>query len=91
MLIGRREKEKRKPSPRSFSLPGCSFLRRERVTKSHLEAAPGLDPSAPASAAKNREENADVEGENQPPITSIPLLPPSAPRPLLLLWAIRWP
>ena len=47
--------------------------RHEDTVTSHLEADPGLEPSAPASAAKNRDENGEDQGvddgDNQPPIT----------------------
>ena len=73
--------------------------RHQDIVKSHLEADPGLEPSAPASAAKNRDENGEDQGvdvDNQPPITSMPLvlllllLPSEAPREDELLWARRW-
>lgn len=91
--------EKPQPSLRSlcvsFSLSLCAIIAHEDIGTSHLEAAPGLEPSPPASAAKNRDENKDdddegVDVKNQQPPTSMPLEPlPRLALPLLPPWARR--
>jgi hypothetical protein len=92
------------PAFSCFSFHYCEHLASPELHQAHLEGTSGFEPSAPASAAKNRAENDenaadDVEGvvvENQPPVTLsmlLTLLLPSAParEEELLLWARRWP
>ena len=79
----------------SLSLSLCAILAHEDIGTSHLEVTPGMDPSPPASAVKNRDENKDdddegVDVESQQPPTSMPLAPLPMPALLLLLpWARR--